>query len=334
MRSFLSLIATFFVLILLLGSGSFYTYGLYKNSGPLTEKKTVLIKRGSGVSVIAQKLENENIIHNALVFKIATRLTDQQSVLKAGEYEFQPHQSMQSVLDRLADGDIIVRQITFPEGLTSFEMVRLLNDNDDLTNEGKDKIEITPKEGALLPDTYRYQIGDTAQDIILRMQGRMTEVLDEAWENRTADLPITTKEEALILASVVEKETGKPEERRAVSGVFTNRLNKGMLLQTDPTVIYAITKGKHKNGGRGPLGRRLLTKDLKINSPYNTYKYEGLPPGPICNPGKASIEAALNPENHEYIFFVADGTGGHAFAKTVTEHNRNVSEWRKARRNQ
>ncbi len=334
MRAFLSLIATFFVLILIAGAGGFYVYGLYQNAGPLEEKQTVQIERGSGVSSIAQKLENENIIHNAFIFKIATRLTGQQSALKAGEYEFEPYQSMANVLTKIANGDVVVRQITFPEGLTSFEMVRLLNENEELTNSGEEKIKATPKEGSLLPDTYRYESGDTAKDIIARMQTAMATILDKAWENRASDLPITTKEEALILASVVEKETGKPEEREAVAGVFVNRLNKDMMLQTDPTVIYAITKGEHKNGGKGPLGRRLLSKDLQINSPYNTYKYVGLPPTPICNPGKASIEAALNPEKNDYIFFVADGTGGHIFAKTVQEHNQNVTKWRKIRRNQ
>ena len=334
MRGFLSFIATVFVLVLLVAGGAFYIYGLYDNTGPLKEQKNILIERGSGVSSIAQKLENEGVIHNALIFKIATRLTQQQSALKAGEYEFHPSQSMEDVLIQIANGDVVVRQITFPEGLTSFEIIRLLNENSDLTDSGKNRIEITPKEGTLLPDTYRYEVGDTAKDIINRMQTAMNTVLDETWNKRAPDLPITTKEEALILASVIEKETGRPQERGAVAGVFVNRLNKDMMLQTDPTVIYAITKGEHKNDGKGPLGRRLLTRDLQIDSPYNTYRYVGLPPTPICNPGKASIEAALNPEKNDYIFFVADGTGGHIFAKTLEEHNQNVAKWRKIRRSQ
>ena len=159
----------------------------------------------------------------------------------------------------------------------------------------------------------------------------MTKTLDELWEGRAANLPVKTKEEALILASVIEKETGVPSERGRVAGVFVNRLKRGIALQTDPTVIYAITKGKIQDEGKGPLGRRLLSKDLQIDSPYNTYKNRGLPPGPIANPGRDSIAAALNPEVHEYIFFVADGTGGHVFAKTLAEHNRNVANWRKVR---
>ena len=156
--------------------------------------------------------------------------------------------------------------------------------------------------------------------------------IDELWEGRAPGLPVNTKEEAIILASIIEKETGVPEERRRVAGVFVNRLKQGIALQTDPTVIYAITKGKMDDKGMGPLGRRLLSKDLQIDSPYNTYKYPGLPPGPIANPGRASIEAALNPEAHEFIYFVADGSGGHIFAATLAEHNQNVANWRKIRR--
>jgi UPF0755 protein len=170
--------------------------------------------------------------------------------------------------------------------------------------------------------------------VINRMQASMTKTIDELWEQRSSTLPFTTKEEAIVLASIVEKETGHPEERERVAGVFINRLRKGMALQTDPTVIYAITKGEHKNEGKGPLGRRLLLKDLEIDSPYNTYKNPGLPPGPIANPGRASIKATLNPEEHDYIYFVADGTGGHIFSRTLDEHNRNVREWRKIRREQ
>jgi len=169
---------------------------------------------------------------------------------------------------------------------------------------------------------------------LARMQADMRETLDAAWGARVEGLPFNTKEEALVLASIIEKETAVADERRKVAGVFVNRLKRGIALQTDPTVIYAITKGKHKNDGKGPLGRRLLRKDLQYDSPYNTYKYPGLPPGPIANPGKASIEAALNPEVHDYIFFVADGTGGHAFGKTLAEHNRNVAKWRKIRAKQ
>ena len=162
----------------------------------------------------------------------------------------------------------------------------------------------------------------------------MTGAIDELWPTRAGNLPFTTEEEAITLASIVEKETGKPEERKRVAGVFINRLRQKIPLQTDPTVIYAITKGKPQNNGQGPLGRRLLSKDLEIDSPYNTYKYPGLPPGPIANPGRESIEAVLQPEEHNFIYFVADGSGGHVFAATLDEHNRNVTQWRKIRKEQ
>ena len=160
----------------------------------------------------------------------------------------------------------------------------------------------------------------------------MTRAIEELWPQRDKDLPFKTKEEAIILASIVEKETGVAKERKKVAGVFINRLRIGMALQTDPTVIYAITRGKHEDGGKGPLGRRLLKKDLQIDDRYNTYKYPGLPPGPIANPGRASIEAVLNPAEHGYFYFVADGSGGHAFGKTLADHNANVAKWRKFRR--
>ena len=176
-----------------------------------------------------------------------------------------------------------------------------------------------------------YSLSNSLSDIIKFMQNDMIKAKEELWNIRSNDLPFSTIEEAIILASIIEKETSVGLERKETSGVFVNRLRIGMPLQTDPTVIYAITKGKHEDNGKGPLGRRLLKKDLKIDSPYNTYKYKGLPPAPIANPGKLSIEAALNPETHKYLYFVADGTGGHAFGKTLKEHNNNVAKWRKIR---
>jgi len=196
----------------------------------------------------------------------------------------------------------------------------------------EDDITKIPEEGSLLPETYSYSNSNKLSDIIKFMQRDMERKKSELWDNRSKDLPFDTIEEAIILASIIEKETSVASERKKTSGVFVNRLRIKMPLQTDPTVIYAITKGEHKNNGKGPLGRRLLKKDLKIDSPYNTYKYRGLPPTAIANPGKESIEAALNPEDHKYLYFVADGTGGHAFGKTLKEHNSNVSKWRKIRK--
>lgn len=321
--SFLSLLILSTAVIAVIGGLAVHHY---LSDSTLEEPKLVLIERGKGVSAIAQKLESEGVITQPVLFKIAGRFGES---LKAGEYQFPAHVSMAEAIRMMQEGEVFDRKVTIPEGYTSYQIVKLLNAREDL--EGTISENNIPEEGSLLPNTYHFVGGETPQDIIARMQAAMTKTLDELWEGRAANLPVKTKEEALILASVIEKETGVPSERGRVAGVFVNRLKRGIALQTDPTVIYAITKGKIQDEGKGPLGRRLLSKDLQIDSPYNTYKNRGLPPGPIANPGRDSIAAALNPEVHEYIFFVADGTGGHVFAKTLAEHNRNVANWRKVR---
>lgn len=299
----------------------------YLSAGPLTESKIVLIERGSGISTIASQLEKENVINHGILFKIVARFGES---LKAGEYEFPPQIPMAEVILQMQEGEVFDRKITIPEGYTSWQIVQILNARAELTGD----IQKIPAEGILMPNTYHFVSGEDRNAIIKRMQDATVKAVNELWETRADNLPIKTKAEALILASIIEKETGVAEERERVAGVFVNRLRKGMPLQTDPTVIYAITKGKNKMEGKGPLGRRLLRKDLQIDDPYNTYKYPGLPPGPIANPGYDSIKAALNPEKNDYIFFVADGTGGHLFARTYAEHNRNVANWRKIRRSQ
>lgn len=296
----------------------------YLSPSESSQPKLVYIERGKGVASIAHTLEKENVISQPILFKIVARFGDS---LKAGEYEFPAHVSMARVVKMMQDGEVFDRKITIAEGLTSYQIVQRLNERDDLSGE----ISKIPAEGSLLPDTYHFVKNQDRQEIINEMQAAMTQAINTLWETRAKDLPLKSKEEAIILASIVEKETGVAEERERVAGVFINRLKIGMAMQTDPTVIYAITKGKIQEEGKGPLGRRLLRKDLEFNSPYNTYKNAGLPPGPIANPGHAAIKATLNPEDHEYIFFVANGTGGHAFAKTLGEHNRNVLEWRKVR---
>lgn len=317
-------------LIVLLAIGFWWGAHSFSSPGPLEETKLITIERGSGLNTIATQLENEGAINNRYVFIAGTRFMHAQGDLKAGEYEMNAGISPKEIVVKLRDHDVYGRFITVREGLTSYEVVRLLKNAENLTGEIAD----IPSEGSLLPETYDYQLDEPRSAVIARMQNAMKDVIDTAWPARAEGLPFETKEEAIILASIVEKETAVPDERNRVAGVFINRLKRGIALQTDPTVIYAITKGKHENDGKGPLGRRLLSKDLEFDSPYNTYKYPGLPPGPIANPGKASIEAVLNPEEHDYIYFVADGTGGHAFAKTLAEHNRNVAKWRKIRRAQ
>ncbi|MGH1399479.1 MAG: endolytic transglycosylase MltG, partial [Alphaproteobacteria bacterium] len=288
---------------------------------------TITIERGSGLNTIAARLEEIGAVSNRYLFIGGVRVMGAQGDLKAGEYALPAGITAKAIAEKLRDHDIIGRFVTVREGLTSFEVARLLNGFEGLSGE----IAATPPEGSLLPETYDYQLNEARSKIIIRMSQAMEEAIAELWPQRAENLPFDTIEEAITLASIIEKETAKADERRTVAGVFINRLRKGMPLQTDPTVIYAITKGQHKNDGKGPLGRRLLRKDLAYDSPYNTYKYSGLPPGPIANPGKASIAAALNPAAHDYIYFVADGTGGHAFAKTLKEHNANAAKWRKIR---
>ena len=316
--------------IVLTALAGFWGFQQYVGEGPLEESRLVSIKRGMGLNQIASYLEDEGAISNRFIFIIGAQIYGTATGLKAGEYELEPQISAQKIAQKLRDHEAFARRVTIREGLTSFEIVRLLNGVEELSGE----ITEIPPEGSLLPNTYDYQLNEPRNDILKRMSKAMSKTLNIAWENRVNDLPFKTKEEALVLASIIEKETAVARERRKVAGVFINRLKRGMLLQTDPTVIYAITKGEHKNNGKGPLGRRLLRKDLQYDSPYNTYKYAGLPPGPIANPGKASIEAALNPETHDYIYFVADGTGGHAFGRTLAEHNANVAKWRKIRSSQ
>jgi UPF0755 protein len=275
-------------------------------------------------------LHAEGVIRDALIFKIGVRLTGDGALLKAGEYEFAAHMSGRDVMDKIVRGDVIQRRITIPEGQTSWQVIQRLNAIEDLA--GGPLTEI-PEEGSLLPETYLYARGMERTKIVADMQAAMKKTIESLWPGRAENLPLQTPEEAIILASIVEKETGVAAERERIAGVFINRLRKGMPLQTDPTVIYAITQGVVKEDGMGPLGRRLLRKDLEeTDSPYNTYKYPGLPPGPIANPGRAAIAATLNPERHDYLYFVADGTGGHLFARTLEEHNRNVADWRKIRR--
>lgn len=304
----------------------------FVQNGPLTEEVLVDIPHGSSLSYIAEKLHHEGIIDDVFLFKIGARLTNQGKHLKAGEYEIPAQANMQQVLNIIKSGKSHQRFITIPEGLTSYEIVNLLNDNAKLSGS---TITDIPPEGSLLPETYSYDKTHDRSDILDHMREAMEKINRPTNIELCNILSITDPEKCwhsvITLASIVEKETSIPAERQTVAGVFFNRLRRGIALQTDPTVIYAITKGEHKNDGRGPLGRRLLRKDLEFDSPYNTYKYAGLPPGPIANPGLDSIKAVLEPEHHDFIYFVANGDGGHAFAKTLDEHNNNAANWRKIR---
>lgn len=353
MKFFFKLLLGGFVLVstlVVLGGagGSYWAWQKFIEDGPHSEAVHITIPNGSSIGGIADQLSYHNAIGHPLVFKYAGRISGQASKLKAGEYEIPAGASMREILDLLESGKVVLRQVTIREGLTSYEIDALLANVEDLELV---RTEI-PAEGTLLPETYSYEKGDSNADVLHHMADAMEKtvlslcgILLERKAGAVfssffphdcpnAKAPLKTINDVLTLASIIEKETAVPEERRRVAGVFFNRLKIGMALQTDPTVIYALTMGKHENGGQGPLGRRLLKKDLEFDSPYNTYKYPGLPPGPIANPGKASIEAALDPEVHDYLYFVADGSGGHAFGKSLAEHEANVAKWRKIRRAQ
>jgi UPF0755 protein len=289
--------------------------------GPLAEDRVYIVPSGAGVNRIATDLEETGIITSSLLFRLYVHYRRAESKLRAGEYALQPGASMAQIFDLLVAGRTVLHRVTIPEGLTSYEAVALLNTADPLTGTAG-----IPPEGSILPETYSFTRDEDRTEIVAHMQEAMTRTLEELWADRADDLPIKTPEEAVILASIVERETGIPEERPRVAAVFVNRLRKGMRLQSDPTIIYALSEGK------GRIDRQLLFKDLELDNPYNTYRVRGLPPGPICNPGRASLAAVLNPPKTRELFFVADGTGGHVFAETLAEHERNVRKWRKIER--
>lgn len=294
-------------------------------AGPLPNETSIEIERGWGFARISGALADAGMIDNPLMFRLGARLESRDRDLKAGEYLIPAAASPDQILDILESGQAIQYRIAVPEGLTTTEVLALVAGHPDLTGELPDPL---PEEGTLLPETYFFDRGTERAVVLERMAQAMTEALETAWDDRQEDLPLQSMAEALVLASIIEKETALPEEYQTVAGVFVNRLRKGMLLQTDPTVIYALT------GGEGALGRKLFRGDLDIDNPYNTYVYPGLPPGPIANPGLGALEAAMHPADTAYLYFVADGTGGHVFAETLEEHNRNAAEWRRIRDNQ
>ena len=311
MKKFLGIGAVFAILAVL------QIYIWCVQAGPLTQTAFVRVEKGTSLNLMAQGLSEQGIISHPFIFKVAARFMGLAQKLRAGEYKFEPKVSLWKVMQKIAKGDVFYRKVTIAEGLTNAEIIRLLNDNPYLHGE----IVLDENQGTILPETYTFPYGTERQKILLETQEDMQKTLDAAWNNRDLTLPIKTKKELLVLASIIEKETGVPEERPLVASVFVNRLKKGMKLQTDPTVIFALTEGK------SDLGRSLKRKDLQIDSPYNTYKYYGLPPEPICNPGKDAIFAAAQPAKTDYLFFVATGDGGHNFSKSLSEHNKNVKNW-------
>jgi len=295
----------------------------YERPGGLAEETTIIVPRGAGPSAIGGILTDQGIAGSPWVFVLGTRLDGSARSLKAGEYAIPARASVADVASLLREGRTVVRRFTVSEGLTTAEILDRLAEAEGM--EGP-LPEAVPPEGALLPETYHYSLGDSRAAMLGRMQQAMRQALAASWEARVEDLPFDTPEEALALAAIIEKETGVAAERRRVAGVFVNRLRRGMPLQSDPTVIYAVTEGK------SPLNRPLSRADLALNHPYNTYQVRGLPPGPIANPGRASIAAAVDPETHDYYYFVANGQGGHAFSRNLADHNRAVAVWRRIER--
>jgi UPF0755 protein len=309
------------VLVAMLGAGGIYVYGRQKIEapGPLTEDKVVNIPARAGMSDIADVLQREGVIDNnrwafiGSVFALKAR-----SDLKPGEYLFQKNANLRDVIGTIVDGKVVQHSVTIPEGLTSEQIVGRLTDNDIFTG----SIREMPREGTLLPETYKFPRGTPREQVIQRMQQAQKRALAEIWERRNPDIPVKTPEQLVTLASIVEKETGRADERSRVAAVFVNRLRQKMKLQSDPTIIYGLV------GGKGTLGRPIKRSEITQPSPYNTYVVEGLPPGPIANPGRASLEATATPARTRDLFFVADGTGGHAFTETYDAHQKNVSRLR------
>ena len=306
------------VISIAVGAGLFIGKQRFEAPGPLPEDKVVNIPRGLGIRDIADLLQREGVINQPYVFMGGVIVLKARGELKYGEYQFSKQSSVADVVETITEAKVVQHAFTVPEGLTSEQIVARLLENEVLTGQIKE----IPREGTLLPETYRFTRGMTREQIIQRMQQAHRRVLQEVWERRVQDLPVKTPEQLVTLASIVEKETGKPDERTRVAAVFVNRLKTKMRLQSDPTIIYGLT------GGKGSLGRPILRSEIDQATPYNTYVVDGLPPGPIANPGRASLEAAANPARTKELYFVADGTGGHVFSDNYAEHQKNVARLR------
>jgi UPF0755 protein len=317
-----SIAANAITLLILLGLAvaGLVTVGQHRiaGPGPLTVETRFVVPRGASLDRVAQALETEGVIGSAALFRIAARTSEDGRDIRFGEYAVPPGASIRDVLDLLRSGRVVQYPVTVPEGMTSWEIVELLKGVEVLEGD----IATVPPEGTLAPDTYSVSRGDTRAALIARMTALQARRLEEAWAQRAPDIAVRTPQEALILASLIEKETAVPEERPLIGGVFNNRLKRNMRLQTDPTIIYGITRGQ------GPLDRPIRRSDIDRPTPWNTYTIDGLPPTPIANPGREALLAATRPAETRALYFVADGTGGHAFAETLAEHNRNVAAWR------
>jgi len=298
--------------------GAVYANHAIRQPGPLAADKAVVIAPGSDTDDIGEQLATQGVIESSTQFGLALFFEGARGKIKAGEYLVKQGASLQDVIDTIVQGRAILHAITIPEGLTSRQIVERLRADDVLAGD----IHEIPREGALLPETYKFQRGDSRDKLLQKMARDQKQFLDDVWRRRASDLPLSSPYDLVTMASIVEKETGKAEERPRVASVFINRLRKHMRLQSDPTIVYGLV------GGQGPLGRPLTRNDIDTASPYNTYVIDGLPPGPIANPGRAALEAVANPARTPDLYFVADGTGGHVFSDSLDSHNRNVQRWR------
>jgi UPF0755 protein len=313
-----NLMTLMFVGVIGLTALFYYVRTQFDQPGPLDYATVVVIPRGEGLSAIAERLERDGVIRDRRIFVASAMYFRAQDKLKAGEYAIKKNASIREVLDTLVEGKAILYSVSLPEGLTSLQMVDRLKAHPELNG----PVTLVPPEGSLLPDTYRFARGTTREDLIARMQNEQTKFVDKLWATRASGLPVKTKQEAVILASIVEKETGRADERPRVAAVFINRLKANMRLDSDPTIIYGLS------GGKGTLGRPILKSEIEQMTPYNTYRIRGLPPTPIANPGRAALEAVMRPAKASDLYFVADGTGGHAFAEKYEDHLKNVAKWR------
>lgn len=308
--------------LVVVGGGFLYVASQYYGDGPTTEPKTFRVESGNTLSVAASRLEEQGLISNSMIFSQFGGRVEQNAVIKAGDFNIPAGASMADILKELTEGNPIRYAVTIPEGWTSWEVIQRLNGTGDLTGE----VTTLPSEGSVLPGSYDYVPGDTRQSVLDKMQAAMTTELAAVWAARNPDLPIDTPEQLLVLASIVEKETGVSSERPQVAAVFVNRLREGMRLQSDPTIIYGITQGQ------STLGRGLRKSEIEAKTPYNTYQIDGLPPTPIANPGVDALKAVANPDTHDYLYFVAKGATpreGHVFAETYAEHQKNVAQYRR-----
>ncbi len=328
MRFLKALVFWLFFLAFLAGAGAAAGWVWFNNElsrpGPLTHETVFKVDPGEPLSAVALRLETDGIIHDARLLRVKARMDGTELAVKSGEYIIEPEASLRQVLSILIEGRSVLHRITLPEGRTTAQLLRVIETDEILTGDMPD---LLPEEGTMLPDTYMFHRGMTRAELIAKTQKAQSDLLEELWPTRQEGLPLGSPQDAVILASVVEKETGRADERPEIAALFTTRLKRGMRLQSDPTIIYGISKGEplyNKAGQR----RTLYRSEIDRHTEWNTYQVDGLPKTPICNPGADAIRAVLDPPETEYVFFVADGKGGHLFAKTNAEHERNVAAYR------